>query len=138
MARLCQLWASRMPGPGAIARSLGGALWGRCRQRTYLQEAHECQGPAFSMVTCSKKRKGNKQKRKDHAFRRQFNEKPSVIPGCPGTCKDALLSRTFDWQPCSTHWGIANALALQSAQTAVSKIQLIYPQLFRWHDSWLL
>ncbi len=27
-------------------------------------------------------------KRKDYAFRRQFNEKPSVIPGCPGqqTC----------------------------------------------------
>ena len=27
-----------------------------------------------------KKRK----KRKDYAFRRQFNEKPSIIPGCPG------------------------------------------------------
>ena len=25
------------------------------------------------------------QKRKDYAFRCQFNEKPSVIPGCPGT-----------------------------------------------------
>ncbi len=24
------------------------------------------------------------QKRKDYAFRHQFNEKPSVIPGCPG------------------------------------------------------
>ena len=23
-------------------------------------------------------------KRKDYAFRRQFNEKPSIIPGCPG------------------------------------------------------
>ena len=23
-------------------------------------------------------------KRKDYAFRRQFNEKPSSIPGCPG------------------------------------------------------
>ena len=23
-------------------------------------------------------------KRKDYAFWRQFNEKPSVIPGCPG------------------------------------------------------
>ena len=23
-------------------------------------------------------------KRKDYAFRRQFNEKPSMIPGCPG------------------------------------------------------
>ena len=22
-------------------------------------------------------------KRKDYAFRRQFNEKPSIIPGCP-------------------------------------------------------
>jgi len=27
-------------------------------------------------------------KRKDYAFRRQFNEKPSIIPGCPeGACK---------------------------------------------------
>ncbi len=24
------------------------------------------------------------EKRKDYAFRRQFNEKPSVIPSCPG------------------------------------------------------
>ena len=23
-------------------------------------------------------------KRKDYAFRRQFNEKPSIMPGCPG------------------------------------------------------
>ena len=23
-------------------------------------------------------------KRLDYAFRRQFNEKPSIIPGCPG------------------------------------------------------
>jgi len=23
-------------------------------------------------------------KRKDYAFRRQFNENPSIIPGCPG------------------------------------------------------
>jgi hypothetical protein len=23
-------------------------------------------------------------KRKDYTFRRQFNEKPSIIPGCPG------------------------------------------------------
>ena len=25
-------------------------------------------------------------KRKDYAFCRQFNEKPSIIPGCPGAC----------------------------------------------------
>ena len=24
-------------------------------------------------------------KRKDYAFRRQFNEKSSIIPGCPGS-----------------------------------------------------
>ena len=27
---------------------------------------------------------GKEKKRKDYAFRRQFNEKPSIIPGCPG------------------------------------------------------
>ncbi len=26
------------------------------------------------------------EKRKDYTFRRQFNEKPSIISGCPGTC----------------------------------------------------
>jgi len=34
-----------------------------------------------------KKRKDKKRKekkRKEYAFWRQFNEKPSVIPGCPG------------------------------------------------------
>jgi len=30
-------------------------------------------------------RKKKEKKRKDYAFRRQFNEKPSIIPGCPGT-----------------------------------------------------
>jgi len=27
--------------------------------------------------------KRKEKKRKDYAFRRQFNEKPSIIPGCP-------------------------------------------------------
>ncbi len=31
------------------------------------------------------KEKGKQKKGKDYAFRRQFNEKPSVIPGCPVT-----------------------------------------------------
>ena len=34
----------------------------------------------------AKKRKATKRKekkRQDYAFRRQFNEKPSMIPGCP-------------------------------------------------------
>ncbi len=32
-------------------------------------------------------------KRKDYAFQRQFNERPSVLPGCPGryTSTQALL-----------------------------------------------
>ncbi len=34
----------------------------------------------FSVAT--KRKKG----KKDYAFRRQFNEKPSIIPGCPGLC----------------------------------------------------
>ncbi len=29
--------------------------------------------------------KEKEKKRKDYAFRRQFNEKPSIIPGCPGS-----------------------------------------------------
>ncbi len=30
-------------------------------------------------------RKEKKKKKKDYAFRHQFNEKPSIIPGCPGS-----------------------------------------------------
>ena len=35
-------------------------------------------GTAFSNASCIGK------KRNDYAFRRQINEKPSIIPGCPG------------------------------------------------------
>jgi len=31
-----------------------------------------------------KEKKRKEKKRKDYTFRRQFNEKPSIIPGCPG------------------------------------------------------
>ncbi len=31
-----------------------------------------------------------KQKRKDYTFRRQLNEKPNIIPGCPGSVKQVL------------------------------------------------
>ncbi len=30
-----------------------------------------------------KEKKRKEKKRQDYAFRRQFNEKPSIIPGCP-------------------------------------------------------
>jgi len=33
--------------------------------------------------------KQRKNKRRDYAFRHQFNEKPSIILGCPGASKDA-------------------------------------------------
>ncbi len=38
-----------------------------------------------------KERKGKERKGKDYAFRRQFHEKPSIIPGCP----EAI------WKPCN-------------------------------------
>jgi hypothetical protein len=34
-------------------------------------------------------------KRKDYTFRRQFNEKPSIIPGCPGAVKHPALELNF-------------------------------------------
>jgi len=33
-----------------------------------------------------KERKGKEKERKDYAFRSQFNETPSIIPGCPEKC----------------------------------------------------
>jgi len=37
----------------------------------------------FTGLGIEKKRKRKEKKRKDYAFRRQLNEKPGIIPGCP-------------------------------------------------------
>ena len=37
---------------------------------------------------------GAEKKGKDYAFRRQFNEKPSIIPGCPGVVEQVYLPET--------------------------------------------
>ncbi len=51
---------------------------------------------AYGELTSSdtQKRK-EKKKRKDYAFQHQFSEKPSVIPGCPGTSSDTQKSFAF-------------------------------------------
>ena len=46
---------------------------------TYLWVINDVQAAAVHV--CDRKKK----KRKDYTFRRQFHEKPSIIPGCPGT-----------------------------------------------------
>jgi len=38
---------------------------------------------AVPTVSMLKEKEKKRKKRKDYAFRRQFNEKPSIIPGCP-------------------------------------------------------
>jgi len=40
-------------------------------------------GSGLRVSHCCTDGKEKKKKRKDYAFRRQFNEKPSIIPGCP-------------------------------------------------------
>jgi len=32
-------------------------------------------------------------RRKDYTFRRQFDEKPSIVPGCPGWYDNALATQ---------------------------------------------
>ena len=39
-----------------------------------------------------KQKNMNEKKRKDYVFRRQFNENPSTIPGCPGKNTNAVCS----------------------------------------------
>ena len=46
--------------------------------------------PVWGLVT--KVQKSKEKKRKDYAFRRQLNEKPSIISGCPGITKVLLVS----------------------------------------------
>ncbi len=38
-------------------------------------------------------------KRKDYAFRRQFNEKPSIIPGCPVQLENRRAEITHSGHP---------------------------------------
>ncbi len=51
------------------------------------ERQHHCLGAGSTSLE-------NKKKRKTYAFRRQFNEKPSIILGCPGlptyTCDDVV------------------------------------------------
>ncbi len=48
--------------------------------------------------------KRTEKQRKDYAFRRQFDEKPSIMPGCPGNLRTAHGHVWGDWdlQPCDT------------------------------------
>ena len=65
----------RMAAPYANARVWGA--WDRwCSWNTF----HARRSGSSKRDTTLEKEK----KRKDYAFRRQFNEKPSIIPGCPG------------------------------------------------------
>jgi len=59
-----------------------------CMQYIVVQNVHKCtQTPIANAVTmiCIPMRK-------DYTFRRQFNEKPSIIPGCPGCAAASLLA----------------------------------------------
>ena len=51
-------------------------------------DVHVVGGHTAYPVRVSPERK--EKKRKDYAFRRQFNEKPSIIPGCPGRVSPQL------------------------------------------------
>ncbi len=42
-------------------------------------------------------------KRKYYTFRQQFNEKPSILPGCPAVERQTLL---IAWQEMSTEIGL--------------------------------
>jgi len=56
------------------------------------QEAGSSGSPQLhvSVLPCTNtgKSDANEKKRKDYTFRRRFNEKPSIIPGCPGNAGD--------------------------------------------------
>ena len=42
-----------------------------------------------------KEKKRKEKKRKDYTFRRQFNEKPSIIPGCLGRSHPTCNQQAF-------------------------------------------
>ena len=47
-------------------------------------------------------------KRKDYAFRHQFNEKPSIIPGCPGTSTNNPIQKLVPQHACLNAVQLAN------------------------------
>ena len=56
--------------------------------RMLQRNCNECCGPAGGLelaAQSAKRKSADRKKRKDCAFLRQFDEKPSHIPGCPGT-----------------------------------------------------
>ena len=63
--------------------------------------------PAILLVFgfyCKRKEK----KRKDYAFRRQFNEKPSIILGCPGSIAKHPLTASLQLLSCCQQYAAAN------------------------------
>ena len=77
-------------------------------------------------------------KRKDYAFRRQFNEKPSIIPGCPGLsfCKWVLrtlqvLELWYRLAAAAQHAaGASTHQAIPSAQAHWPRSRLHLPAFF--------
>ncbi len=54
------------------------------------QEAGSSGSPQLhlTVLPCTCKSDASEKKRKDYTFRRRFNEKPSIVPGCPGNASD--------------------------------------------------
>ena len=88
---LCCFWQSQGAPPLSWIRTprgrwLQGAGWCSPAPISFWHSKATCCMASFLVgVVCKKKRK---EKRKDCAFRRQFNEKPSIIPGCPEALSD--------------------------------------------------
>ncbi len=61
------------------------------------------------------------QKRKEHTFRRQYNDKPSIIPGCPGIRPLSIASRAMCW-----HFFVDCAYGCRVVQTRQQRAQLTY------------
>ena len=53
-----------------------------------LQQQSTYYGLKFAQKEKRKETKRKEKQRKDYAFQRQLNKKPSIIPGCPGTQKE--------------------------------------------------
>ncbi len=81
---------------------MGSSARHKCACQVWNTQAHQgtclvqlqkaCMLFLYAFVACLGAVERKEKKRKDHAFWRQFHEKPSIIPGCPELGRHMCLS----------------------------------------------
>ena len=80
-----------------------------------IRHPHKSQPPAPAASSCAIRKK-----RKDYTFWRQFNEKPSIIPGCPGIGYKIHIQTTLSAHQLHNRWTLFMLLSAHNFLIALS------------------